>query len=208
MNWQEYRNFKAEKELELAQNEVEIAVHKANLAQLHADLELLMAKPDSAQHATEVFGEASGNEKLDTHTPQLLVQEAAPSESKIESPDQGSDVDTSNPGLANAAVAGVGQLRHEQRRKNVSSRPARLPRVGHPNPLKRRIADLRRDRYSPAKICIQLDKLVERGDKGCTPLASWRKKAEGKRSWADLFDDERTHNAVKTFINKIQHSTY
>jgi hypothetical protein len=208
VNWQEYRNFKAQKELELAQNEVEIAVHKANLAQACADLELLMANVDSAQHATQVFGEASGNEELDTQTPQSLVQKAAASESKIESSDQGSDVDTSNPGLANAAGAGVGQLRHEQRHKNVSSRPIRLPRVARPNPLKRHIAQLRREHYSARTICGELDKLVERGPNRHAPLASWQNKAEGKRSWVDLFEDQRTHNAVKTFINKIQPSTH
>jgi hypothetical protein len=55
---------------------------------------------------------------------------------------------------------------------------------------------------------MALDKNLERGFNEYKPLDSWQKKAGGKRSWTDLFDDRRTHNAVKTFINRIPPSRY
>jgi hypothetical protein len=74
-----------------------------------------------------------------------------------------------------------------------------------PSQLKMKIAELKfRDRKALArKICELLDGLVDRGHKGLEPLQSWQKRADGKRTWVELYDDHRTRPLVRAYINKV-----
>jgi hypothetical protein len=168
----------------------------------------LMAVEDGATHQTPAPGEASPHEKFDTHASQSPVQKNTVVESAGESSRQGSDADTSNSIPANAG-RGIEQVAREQRHKNVSSKPSHASRALRPNPLKRKIAELKLRRLSAGEICATLDRLLERGSGDYKPLDSWQEKTKGsKRSWLDLFGDKQTHNAVRTFINKIHPSRY
>jgi hypothetical protein len=62
-SWEKYKRFKARKDLEFAQLEVEMAVHKANIAQEFAKTELLMAGDDVAKYPEpESKGTSPGEE--------------------------------------------------------------------------------------------------------------------------------------------------
>ena len=166
----------------------------------------LMTVEDVATHQTPAPGEVSPHEKFDTHASQSPVQKTTVVDSAGETSHQGSDADTSNSIPANAG-RGIEQVVREQRYKNVSSRPSHLSRAVRPNPLKRKIAELKREGPGAREVCAALDRHLERSSGEYKPLDSWQKKA-GKRSWLDLLKDKQTYNAVRTFINKIPRSLH
>jgi len=70
--------------------------------------------------------------------------------------------------------------------------------------LKTKIATLQRrhpDAYR-RKICGYLDAAVERGD-SCEPLKSWQERADGKRTWVELYDDPRSKPLVQMYLSKV-----
>jgi hypothetical protein len=73
-----------------------------------------------------------------------------------------------------------------------------------PNKLKLKIAELKCSLSFAKQICNALDKLVERGQSAYETLPSWQKKAPGKRTWVQLYEDGRTKNDVRTYINKVK----
>jgi hypothetical protein len=209
--WEKLKRLKARKDAELAVLDVEIASHKADSALLYATMESLMAGEDAANHQRTASRRASLHEESNTHASQSLVQKSTAVESELESSHEGSGADRSTSMPKKAAGREVEQVAPEQRQKKVSSRPIHSG-AARPNPLKGRIANLRRQyqrqSHRARAVCMALDKNLERGFNDYKPLDSWQKKAGGKRSWIDLFNDPRTHNDVKTFINRILPSRY
>jgi hypothetical protein len=60
---------------------------------------------------------------------------------------------------------------------------------------------------SSRKICVAMDEIVERASiptrEALKPLESWTARAGGKRMWVELYDDPRTRNVVKKYINEL-----
>jgi hypothetical protein len=56
-------------------------------------------------------------------------------------------------------------------------------------------------------ICLQMDWKINRAApvfrERIEPLPSWIKKANGKRTWKEVFDDKHTHHSVRSFVNKV-----
>ena len=69
-------------------------------------------------------------------------------------------------------------------------------------------------RISSRHVCVQMDNRMARVQSEYTrgelrPLAQWIEKTKdkacpaGKGTWAELYDDDRTHNPVKSYIDKV-----
>ncbi len=92
----------------------------------------------------------------------------------------------------------------ETRRRRLS--PIRLDI----DPRKRMIAEIRAQHprgISARDICREMDAIFERVGRGqqqqLQPVESWMRKAPGKRTWTDLFNDSRTKKAVGKYIYQI-----
>jgi hypothetical protein len=72
--------------------------------------------------------------------------------------------------------------------------------------LKQAIADLR-DRHplwNARDIAVGLDAMIEQPSSrhlNLAPLQSWIDAAPGKRRWVEFYDDKRTHERVRGYIN-------
>lgn len=76
------------------------------------------------------------------------------------------------------------------------------------DPVKTEISRLKADGvFHSRKICARLDALIERSSEAkrakFSPRKSWVAKTN-KRRWIENYDDRRTRNAVKTYINKVK----
>jgi hypothetical protein len=98
----------------------------------------------------------------------------------------------------------------EAARRKQPLRAARQPRA--PRVLDRKkelIARLKATQpgISARDICFLMDRRICREPPALRvslePLLDWQQKAGGKRTWVDLFDDERTYNRVRSFVNKV-----
>jgi hypothetical protein len=86
-----------------------------------------------------------------------------------------------------------------------------------PNRGRRRPIDARKELVARLKayhlgsrarhICELLDQTIDRAIPlrrvHLAPLESWQAEAPDKRSWVEFYDDSRTHNQVRTYINKV-----
>jgi hypothetical protein len=69
---------------------------------------------------------------------------------------------------------------------------ARL-KARHPNTQARKICELIDRSISSTPICRDV----------LAALKSWRTRAPGKHSWVELYDDPRTRNRVRAYVNKV-----
>jgi hypothetical protein len=63
-------------------------------------------------------------------------------------------------------------------------------------------------RNQPArKICESIDQTIDRTApiirERLAPLEQWRKLVPSARSWVRFFDDPKTHNLVRSYVNKV-----
>lgn len=69
------------------------------------------------------------------------------------------------------------------------------------------ILKARNQRALARRICELIDQSVSRKAPihrdGFAPLMSWQGKAGGKRSWVELYDYAKTHNAVRKYVNVV-----
>jgi len=92
----------------------------------------------------------------------------------------------------------------------ASPRPSRpeQSRARHIDPRKELIASLR-ERHRGAlarRICELIDReinLVPARKAALAPLESWRRHAPNTRSWVGFYDDTRTRNRVRAYVNKV-----
>ena len=94
-------------------------------------------------------------------------------------------------------------------RANVLPKAHRTtPRAGSVDPRKERIAQIKAGQpgIKAIDVCLQIDRAFQREAPGMrdrlAPLASWSK-ATWVRTWEGVFDDQRTHHRVRSFINKV-----
>ena len=81
--------------------------------------------------------------------------------------------------------------------------------VRHVDARKELIASLkaRNPNTNARRICELIDQTIEkvahirRGN--LVPLESWQRQAPGERSWVGLYDTSKTHNRVKSYVNKV-----
>jgi hypothetical protein len=107
-------------------------------------------------------------------------------------------------------LASLAEARYAEQPR-VETRRSRL------SPIRRNI-DLRKQAIAEIKaqnprgisardICGQMDTMIERvspvRQHQLQPLDSWMTKAQGKRTWTDLFDDPRTNKAVGKYVYSI-----
>jgi hypothetical protein len=87
--------------------------------------------------------------------------------------------------------------RRSSMRREIAPRIQRIALIKAQNPR----------RISALDICKEMDKLIEQfgpvSRQQLQPLDSWVRKAPGKRTWTDLFNDNRTKKAVGKYIYKI-----
>jgi hypothetical protein len=77
-----------------------------------------------------------------------------------------------------------------------------------PDAKKELIAQLKaRNPSNARKICELIDQAIDRVAPilrgGLAPLKSWQVQAPGKRSWVNLYDDPKTRNRVRAYVNKV-----
>ena len=56
------------------------------------------------------------------------------------------------------------------------------------------------------EICEMIDGRIKESPSSqpvLAPLESWLTKAQGARSWVDVFDHPKTHKLVKNYLNKV-----
>lgn len=57
------------------------------------------------------------------------------------------------------------------------------------------------------RICELIDQTIERATPirrgNLVPLESWQRQTPGERSWVGLYDSSKTHNRVKSYVNKV-----
>jgi hypothetical protein len=57
------------------------------------------------------------------------------------------------------------------------------------------------------KICDLIDQSINKeapiNQRHLAPLESWQKQAPTKRSWVEFFTDTKTHNLVRSYVNKV-----
>jgi hypothetical protein len=106
----------------------------------------------------------------------------------------------------------IDKMEHSIRQGEESRIPAsskRTPQHPHIDPKKELIAQLkaRNPNANARKICELIDQKINREapirQKNFAPLEQWVKQAPGKRSWADLYDHTKTHNLVRSYVNKV-----
>jgi hypothetical protein len=102
------------------------------------------------------------------------------------------------PGPANARRKATGAASSASRRQR---RPV--------DARKELIARLKAHNLNPParKICELIDQAIDKAapirQGNLAPLKSWQMQAPGKRSWVELFNHPKTHNPVRTYVNKV-----
>jgi len=185
--WDEFKKLRAKKKLELASLYVEIARHNANLQQLRAE-----QGPDGQP----LIPRDAFTLDVESQIAKLEIEMAEYEKQLLEADTELDSVMEKLPTSPKVVDRVVG------------SKPLERKRIAIRNPLKSKISELRNTHCTARMVCLVLDGLVERCPFQYRPLTSWQKRAPGKRTWMELYDDPVTHNGVKTFINRIPPSRY
>ena len=119
---------------------------------------------------------------------------------------------TDNP---TAGVTGNRRL-GEHRAEAPSAKPtnhlvslASRRQVRHVDPRKELIAGLkaRNPNTTARRICELIDQKIEKAPPilrgNLVPLESWQGLAPGERSWVGLYNTSKTHNQVRSYVNKV-----
>ena|ERR1022692_453968 len=102
------------------------------------------------------------------------------------------------PGPANArrSATSAASSADSLRRRPVDARKELIARLKARNPNSR-----------ARKICELIDQAIEKAapiqQGNFAPLKAWQMQAPGKRSWVEFFDHPKTHNRVRTYVNKV-----
>jgi hypothetical protein len=106
-------------------------------------------------------------------------------------------------------LASLAEARYAEQPPVGTRRSRRSPIRRDIDPRKTRIAEIRAQNpgISARGICEEMDKLIEQvgpaSRQQLQALDSWMRKVPGKRTWTDLFNDNRTNKAIGKYIYKI-----